>query len=368
MKKIPLLIPDLPKAEDLVPYLKRIDQSHHYTNYGPLNTEFEHRLLAQFKQEVSLYVTTVANNTLGLMLALEALNLPKGSKVLLPSFTFIASAAAIVRAGLTPVFADIDRTCWLLTPELAQQACEQYEISAVMPVASLAYPHDAKPWDDFVTATEIPVVIDAAGAFGNQMMGEKIHLVFSLHATKALGIGEGGFIISHDANYIQTIRQLSNFGFTKNHYEGAMTIGINAKLSEYHAAVGLCNLQQWPHHQQKRAQLLNHYLQRLSFLSKHINLRYSDNVISSIFAVRLQAPHNVNAIAEFLLQQGIETRRWYYPPAHLHPAFKHYPTTNQLPQTLLLAEQLLGLPFHEHLQLSEVDFVVEQLGLALQKF
>ena len=125
MNRIPLLIPELPSVAELQPYLERIDAARWYSNFGPLCREFEGALAGMFiaKNAQPVRVTTVSSCTLGLELALRALDLAPGSQVLLPALTFVASATAVVRAGLVPVAADVDPQSWLLTPEIARAAC-----------------------------------------------------------------------------------------------------------------------------------------------------------------------------------------------------------------------------------------------------
>ena len=246
MNRIPLLIPDLPNAAELRPYLERIDAARWYSNFGPLCREFESALAAMFNQHnaAPVQVTTVGNCTLGLELALTALDLEPGSRVLVPALTFVATATAVVRAGLVPVVADVDPQSWLLTPEIARAACAELEIAAVLPVATFGCPHDMAGWDRFSADTGLPVVIDAAGAFGNQWQTGNATLVFSLHATKSLAAGEGGLVVSRDRRLVARVRQLSNFGINLDPEAGVPVgqvdaPGTNAKLSEYHAAVGL---------------------------------------------------------------------------------------------------------------------------------
>src|SRR4051812_40022374 len=114
--KIPLLVPDLPTREHLAPLLDRIDREHWYTNFGPLVTELENKMADLLSTQSSRqHAITVSNGTLGLELAVLALSLPAGSRVLVPSLTFVASAAAVIRAGCVPVFCDVEPDTWLLS-------------------------------------------------------------------------------------------------------------------------------------------------------------------------------------------------------------------------------------------------------------
>lgn len=191
---IPLLIPSLPDAAALRPYLERIDQNRYYSNFGPLVKELEARLAHLFATHGSqpIYVTTVSSATSGLELALSSLGLEPGSRVLVPALTFVASLTAIIRAGFVPVVTDIDPLSWLLTPEIARQALAASNAHAVLAVATFGQPQNTRAWHELQQETGVRVVIDAAGAFGDQQLeAADIPLVFSMHATKSLSAGEG---------------------------------------------------------------------------------------------------------------------------------------------------------------------------------
>lgn len=367
MTKIPFLIPDMPSSEELLPWLKQIDNNHWYTNFGPLNQLFSDTLLTHFPSATQQYITTVANATLGLELTLQALHLPLQAKVLIPAFTFVATATAIVRAGYTPVIADIDEHNWLLTPEIAKEALQHHQdIAAVMPVASLGCPQNTAQWDIFTEETGIPVIIDAAGAFGNQKAGRKTTLVFSLHATKSLGAGEGGFIISPDAALINQVRISSNFGMGSDRL--IEESGTNGKLSEYHAAVGLAALARWPERKILREGLLKNYRAALTQALPHLGFQRShEDFVHTLFVTRL--PHDIalNQVTDALAQSGIASWRWYYPPIHQHPAFSHFPQAGSLERINLIAPSLLGLPFHCRLTPTDIQYITQHLQIALEE-
>ena len=136
LARIPLLVPDMPSADELLPYLRRIDGTRWYSNFGPLTRELESALGSIFTEHNArpVTLTTVSTATAGLELTLIALDLPPGARVLVPALTFVASATAIVRAGHPPVIADVDAHSWLLTPAIAREAARSVELAAVMPV------------------------------------------------------------------------------------------------------------------------------------------------------------------------------------------------------------------------------------------
>lgn len=361
---IPLLIPDMPTTDELIPWLRQIDSNLHYSNYGPLNTLLEHKLLEYFAHP-SLHLTTVANATLGIELALQVLGLPKGATVLVPATTFVATGTAILRAGFTPLFADIDEESWLLTPDIARSVLKKHAFAAVIPVASFGTPQDTKAWDAFSREHHIPVIIDAAGAFGNQHPATECLTIFSLHATKAMGAGEGGFIVSASHDQIQKLRRLANFGLDSASGV-SQEAGTNAKLSEYHAAVALASLQRWSKIRDARKSLLQNYQKLLSTLSAEFLFQKGslDN-ITTLFVLRLLRD-DINPVISFLRTAGIGTRRWYYPPLYEQPTFTSYPRAGALANTALIAPQLLGLPFYNRLTAAQLARVVDCLEKSLK--
>jgi len=367
--KIPLLVPDLPRAEELLPYLRRIDAARWYTNFGPLVRELEARLATEacLGGTGTQYAVTVANATLGLEVALLALGLPPGGRVLMPALTFVATATAALRAGYQPVFCDVDPETWLLTPQIAHAAMARTPVDAVMPVATYGNPCTADAWDEFSASTGLPVVIDAAGAFGNQTCGRRISVVFSLHATKSLAAAEGGAVVSANPEYADKVRRLTNFGIDLSAQpastEGSSGLvrreGTNAKLSEYHAAIGMAALDRWPQTSTCRRALHSRYVGLLRERCPDVAFqRREDDGVYSILPVGLPARVTAAMVYRQLAEAGIESRRWYCPPLDQHPAFSACEVAGPLPTCARLGEQLIALPFHTLMTHTEIEAVV----------
>ena len=344
MTEIKLLVPDMPRAAALAPYLARIDEARWYTNFGPLVRELEGRLGAHFAPADRL--VTLSSGTAGLELALLGLGLPPGARVLLPDFTFVATATAVLRGGFRPVVGDVDPRSWLLTPAIARRAIAACAVDAVMPVATFGCPQDAEEWDRFSEDTGLPVVIDAAGAFGNQHSGRRVHVVFSLHATKALGAGEGGLLVSCDAALVERVRRLSNFGI-----DVATGIvdrpGTNAKLSEYHAAVALASLDTWPSRAEARRAKWRSFLAEMGVLCPALSAQHRPEggayAIAPVLLPRGVAPE---AVMDALTHAGVQSRRWYFPPLSRHPAFAAVERAGALDGVGEVSGRVLGIPFH----------------------
>lgn len=351
---IPVLVPDLPQADQLMPWLTRIDTARCYTNFGPLLDEFETALGSQWP---GAQLVGFSSGTAALEIAIAALNLPAGSNVLVPAFTFAATASSAMRNGLQPVLADVAPDTWQLTPDIARRAAQQRPLALVLPVAALGCPVDVQAWDTFVAETGIPVVIDAAAAFGNQQLGERANVVLSFHATKPFGIGEGGALLTRDGELATRVRRLSNFGF---HNTQVRELGSNAKLSEYAAAVGLAQWARWPGQQARRQGLWQVYAQALGALpGVQLQQGFASNELPATVSVGL--PATTASVASALALMGIHSRRWYCPTLQHHPVFAQCPKADELPVSSYLNDYSLGLPWYAAITPSQCERVVRAL-------
>lgn len=352
---IPLLVPDMPAPYDLLPYLERMHAARHYSNFGPLVRELEAAFSLRFALPLE-QLTTVTNATQGLELVLQALQLAPQSRVLLPTFTFVATATAVLRAGHIPVLADVDASSWLLTPDIARAVCAHTHIDAVLPVATFGMPHDMQAWQQFEQETGLPVVIDAAAAYGSQWLhGAQGTLVFSLHTTKSLPAGEGGLVVSTRPGLAARVRQLSNFGI--NLYPAAdmpvgtlADTGTNAKMSEYHAAISLCSLQKWELQAIERRELKTNLTQKLNQASGNrlewqAACQGGGQMAPTLLCARLPSPSTRSALEAACQQARIMTRRWYQPLLHHMPVLQAQCQVLDTPNAQALAQTLLGLPF-----------------------
>ncbi|SMF13446.1 dTDP-4-amino-4,6-dideoxygalactose transaminase [Tistlia consotensis] len=359
---LPVLRPRLPRAEALLPWLKRIDEAGWYTNAGPLHNKLRQRMAAHFGLEPDC-VTLTANGTLGLTLALQAQRPPAGSYCLMPSWTFVATAHAVRQAGLKPFFVDVEPETWALSPTsaLLQAAGAPGPVGAVAVVAPFGAPLDLGAWDRFQEASGLAVVVDAAAGFDSLKPG-RVPAMVSLHATKALGIGEGGLIVTEDAALSAEIGARSRFGFRGERL--ATVDATNAKLSEYAAAVGLAALDAWPETREAWIALRRLYEKALGGLR---GLQFAPG-LSGVAASTMMVTGRGDAadMAEDLADQGIGSQFWWGSGCHRHPPFRDCPRA-ALPFTESLAERSLGLPFHLDMGEAEVERVAAALGRAQRR-
>lgn len=307
----------MPSADALLPYLRTIDQNRRYTNNAPLVQSLEARLSEHY---CGAHVVTVANCTLGLELVWTRLREmdPYPMSVLLPSLTFPATGLAALRAGYRVEFCDVDPYTWTAPP-----------------VSGFGLPECGSP-------------LDAAGAWGEQRVGRQQTAVFSLHATKPLGAGEGGYIVTWDRQAAADYRRMANFALRDGEAQG---IGTNAKMSEYHAAVALAALDRWD-----RAPWLRLYDWYAEHLPAGVVAQQRPRGVYSLMPVKL--PVAAQPVLEAMRAAGIDCRRWYTPPLHRTKLFR---SPVDLPVTDYLAERLLGLPYHTFLTERDVVTVCDTL-------
>jgi dTDP-4-amino-4,6-dideoxygalactose transaminase len=381
------VVPDMPSADELLPYLRQIDTNRWYSNFGPLVTEFEARLQAHLSsvndnaRGGELYLTSMTTCYHALQVGLQLFHLPPAANVLVPAVTFPACPLAVRHAGGVPVLADVDRETWQLTPAAARRIAEKIPIHAVMPVAVYGVPVPAAAWDRFVEDTGIPVIIDAAAALESQTVPAKCLVAHSLHATKPFSVGEGGILIGRSRELMDKARRIANFG---TRMRIATQDGTNAKMSEYHGAVGLAQLARWAGIKKRRQKVFAHYRPAIEkaklglFFQPHVE----DTIISTLM---LQTgDYFAPAVADELSTQGIASHRMYLPPLYCHPHFASLTIVNNegeaqpgavpferktafMVNSEIMRRSVFGVPFHAFMDQGDVAFVVQALELALEK-
>jgi dTDP-4-amino-4,6-dideoxygalactose transaminase len=350
---VPVARPYMPTADAILPYLKRIDEARWYSNFGPLMMELEARLAQRFAAPTA--TATVVNGTQALTVGLQAMGVAPGGFCAIPSWTFVATAHAVVAAGMTPWFVDVDPLTAMLDPMALETAlaCAPGEVKAAVPVAAFGRPIDVDGWSAFRNRTGVPVLIDAAAAF-DTVDRAPLPTVFSLHATKILGTGEGGFIACEDEGLVRRFREITSYGFRGR--RESESLGTNAKLSEYACAVGLAGLDAWSITRLRylrAAQLMRIALTPCLELS--FQPGWGVQWVSTTCIVNA-ADAGAAALERRLKAAGVDTRRWWGMGCHASPAFAAYPRT-QMDATDRLARSSLGLPFYADMTAEDIERV-----------
>lgn len=347
----------MPSATEILPYLERIDQGRWYSNFGPLVQTLERRLADRFGPQA--HVVTAANATQALTLTLQALHLRPGALCALPSWTFVATAHAVAAAGLTPWFLDVTEEDWALScGELeAQLANAPGPVAAVVVVAPFGRAAPVDAWLELRRRTGLAVLIDAAAGF-DTARDPRLPTVVSLHATKVLGAGEGGFLVTDDASLAGRVRELTTYGFRGS--REAQVTATNAKLSEYGAAVGLAALDRWDIDRirwMSAAQAMRIVLAGQGGIS--FQQGWGVSWITSVCVVAFRDPV-AERVAEGLNKRRVDSRAWWGKGCHASPAFGDLPRTD-LSRTERLAASTLGLPFAIDLTTDDVNRLADAL-------
>lgn len=370
---IPLIKPDLPGVQDIWHELDSILENGQITNFS--------RYVSEFEQETSEYLNTstltVSSGTMGLLFALLALGLKPGQKVILPSFTFMATAQAILLAGGIPVFAEIEDDMTISPADLATLLAETSNVGAIIAVHMYGLPAKIAEISRVVAEAgnsvgrHIPVLYDAAHAFGASAGGARVGgfgdvEVFSLSVTKMLVAVEGGLISTARADVIERIRQMRNYGIHSDY--NACLPGMNGKMSEFHAIVGLYNLRRLDSLLAQRQVKANCYRKRIHQATPFPVVDWPDNVIHTFKDFTIRIPDTCSydvrdRVCAFLSARGISTRCYFYPPVHEQTLFRQF-ATRPLPVTSDLSRRVITLPFYTSMTSGEMDYVVDALRCA----
>ena len=302
--KIPYLIPSMPSADDLLPYLRRIDETRRYSNDGPLVRELEQKLCELSGASAGV---CVASCTAGLTAA--ALYLSKGAPFAasVPLNTFAGTAQAMCRAGADDIEYE-SSAGWFIDSSLWDDYFQ-------VPVCTFGMPFGGSRLNLIRNRT----IIDAAAAIYTQRASEFL-TVYSLHATKLLSSGEGGFIACRSEREADHLKTIINFGVDGGSHQRIYEYGFNGKMSEYHAAVGLASLQddqRWRIH--RHAWL--RYSNNLSALDSMLPPAYGSGLG---FPLRLPQSCDERNALDFFRAHGIEVRYGYAPFVRPSPEEKRF--------------------------------------------
>ncbi len=356
---VPVLVPRLPTANELLPYLRRIDALRCYSNYGPLWHEFRDGFAAYLSRragDLDVHVVPTSSCTAAIELALRLRAIPGRRFCLMPSFTFIASTHAVCNAGLEPFLLDVEEASLVLTPRIAAAVLSRLPEppAAVLVISAFGAPPDVRAWEDFEAEHHVPVVFDAAAAATSLRPIGRQPLCVSLHATKVFGIGEGGAIVSTDGMLVERLVAMTGFGFAGTERTSSVR-GGNYRISEYAAAIGLAVLAGIDAKEMRLRTLGSAYAAALAgsecALQPGAGTEWATMTLNVIVP-----PGQLDARLGRLDAAVVQWRRWWGLGTHRHPAFARLPAT-ELPVTEALARRVIGVPFHESLTREQLERV-----------
>lgn len=358
-RTIPLFVPSMPTFDQLRGRLEAVAGSGTYANFGPASRAFEGALADRLGVTADR-VSVVTNATVGLAAALLAVTGGAAGLCAMPAWTHAATAAAARLAGLRPYFLDVREDDWQLDPErlMGRLAEAPERVVAVVTVAPFGSRIDIAGWAGFQARSGIPVVVDAAAAFDTWSDTALVSVV-SFHATKAFGIGEGGAVLCPDPALGRRLRATINLGMQTARV--ATAPGLNAKLDEFRAAIGLAALEIWPETRTALVDRARAYDTALATAGCPVaRPEGMQGVASSAYAIALPGP-DAGRTVEALAGLGVQARRWWGEGCHRAPAFADCPRED-LPVTDSLAGRVIGLPLHAGLSREDIAYVVDCLS------
>lgn len=350
---IPINRPYKPAIESYHKYLESIYKNDWFTNNGPLVRELTTRLEDYLGVKNLLLL---ANGTLALHVAYRALEV-KGAVVTTP-FSFIATSSSLEWERLQPRFADIDPGTLNLCPRNVEQILKNLAADAVLPVHVYGNPADVCAFEQMRSDHKIKVIYDAAHAFDVKVNGGSVlnfgdASTLSFHATKVFHCVEGGAIVFRDRDAFERASEIINFGISTKDLSIQQS-GMNAKLSEVHAAMGLAILDNMQQILDKRIELFDRYKMRLKSAFQ-LPLWHSDASLNgSYFPIICHSAELATVILNHLASAGITARRYFSPSLN---TVSHYQSNDSCPVSESYATRTLCLPLYYDLSIKEVDTV-----------
>ena len=366
---IPLTRPSAPPFTVVAPHLKKVADSGFWTN-----AVYVRKLEQRAEKLLDVpYAVAVSSATSGLMLVTRLLGLT--GEVIVPSFTFFATALPLLWHNLVPVYCDCDPETFNADPKSVERLITK-KTSAIIAVHVFGCPADVSALTRVAKKHGLRLIFDAAHGFGAAYRGKPLGNygdaeVFSLSPTKLAPAGEGGIITTRSAELAKELKIARDYG-NPGDYD-CRIVGLNARLSEFNAVFGWAALQRLPRMAERRRKLAERYKTQLAGLPGLKFQKIPPDCLSSFkdFSVLIDPPQagfTRDDLAAFLTEQRIDTRKYFYPPVHRQKIFSHYHRKNQhLPITDYVTDHILSLPLYSHQKTAEIDRVIRTIELCYRK-
>jgi len=358
-KQINVTCSSMPDFEEYCEEIKDLWESHWLTNMGVKHQELQKQLETYFNVP---HVTLYTNGHLALENIIAAFHLPKGGEVITTPFTFASTTHAIVRNGLVPIFCDVNDSDYTIDVTKIESLITE-KTCAIIPVHVYGNLCNVDEIKKIANKYHLKVIYDAAHAFGVTYKGISSACfgdasMFSFHATKVFNTIEGGAVTYSNNQIVQVLNDMKNFGIRGP--EQVAYVGGNAKMNEFQAAMGICNLRHLAMEIAKRKNVVQQYRNRLSSISGIKLCNEQKNVVSNYayFPVVFENyKYTRDEVFEKLADHNIVARKYFYPLTNSFECYKEYPTSGEdkTPVAKYLAERVLTLPLYADLSLNDVD-------------
>ncbi len=361
MDKIFVTKSSMPSFDDYINEIRDIWDTHWLTNMGSKHK----RLQAELKEYLGVEnIDLLTNGHMALELSIQALGLT--GEVITTPFTFASTTHAIVRNGLTPVFCDINEDDYTIDVSKIENLITD-KTSAIMPVHVYGNICDVEAIQRIADKYKLKVIYDAAHTFGVTYKGKGIGSFgdvscFSFHATKVFNTIEGGAVCFRDKAFGEEIYNLKNFGIRGP--EEVVGVGANAKMNEFCAAMGLCNLRNVDSEIAKRKRIVERYREHLGSVNGIKLCKNQDGVVPNYAYFPVVFDKNLfgksrDEISDKLAAEGIFSRKYFYPLTNAFDCYKDKFNAADTPKALEISKRVLTLPLYADLKLSSVDKICE---------
>lgn len=363
MSKILVTRSSMPSYEEYCEEIKELWETHWLTNMGAKHQKLEKELEDYFGID---HVMLYTNGHLALENAIAALNLPKGGEVITTPFTFASTTHAIVRNGLVPVFCDVKKDDYTIDPEKIEKLITDNTV-AIVPVHVYGNMCDVEGIERIAKKYGLKVLYDAAHAFAVKYKGVSSACfgdasMFSFHATKVFNTIEGGCVCFKDDAWVQLLNDMKNFGI--HGPEDVAYVGGNAKMNEFQASMGICNMRHLEEEIGKRKKVVEHYRSRLENIDGIKLSVIQENVESNYayFPVVFDGyKYTRNEVFEKLAEIGVGARKYFFPLTNSFECYRSYPTAGveKTPVAQHIALRVLTLPMYADLSIKDVDRICD---------
>ncbi len=358
--KINVTRSSLPPFDEYCEEIRPLWESRWLTNNGAIHKKFEEELKKYLNCK---YVSLFVNGHLALENAFEIYKFPKGSEVITTPFTFVSTTNSIVRNGLIPVFCDINSNDLTINVDKIEELITKKTV-AILAVHVYGNVCDVEKIEEIAKKHNLVVIYDAAHAFGVKYREKEIGAygdvsMFSFHATKVFNSIEGGCLVYNDEKFYKNFDSLKNFGLSAP--EECVWIGGNAKMNEFQAAMGVCNLRHINEYIEKRKIVFQHYVERLKNIKGIILPTARDDVLSNYAyfpIVFSNYKYNRDKVLELLEKHDIHARRYFYPLTSEFECYKNY-FSGHTPVAKFISERILTLPIYPDLSIKDVDKICD---------
>lgn len=304
------------------------------------------------------HAVAVSNGTSALIVALQALELPRGSEVLIPDFTFAATANAVLAADLVPVFVDIDDDYLMDLEDAAAKVTAK--TAAIMPVHLYGLMVDMKECAALADSLDLAIVEDAAQAHmasrGGVAAGTTGVGAFSFYATKNMMTGEGGMVTTNDAAVAARLRLLRNHGMPERYHH--TTFGVNHRLTDLGAALGRVQLEKLPDANAKR---IANAARLTELLGDAVVTPSVPSGAHHVFHQYTIAVPNRDRVLAGLRERSVGADVYYPTPVHLQPAYAEWAPVDACPRATAAAASVLSLPIHPKVSADDLDYIAESV-------